>query len=77
MTWTLDWKGRVLEGPSWERGRIVEYEQCLGIVGGGKAGVGRRSSGARCCHGGKRGNGGWKKNNFDGNGQVEKSQGKE
>jgi hypothetical protein len=26
MTWTLVGKGRVIEGPSWERGRIVEYE---------------------------------------------------
>jgi hypothetical protein len=25
MTWTWDGKGRVLVGPSWERGRIVEY----------------------------------------------------
>ena len=39
MTWTLVGKSKVLEGPSWERGRIVEYEACLGIVVSGRARV--------------------------------------
>ena len=54
MTWTLDWKGRVLEGPSWERGRIVEYEGCLGIGASGRAGGRQESNGACCRNGGTR-----------------------
>ena len=48
MTWTLVGKSKVLEGPSWERGRIVEYEACLGIVVSGRAGGRQRSNGAWC-----------------------------
>ena len=48
MTWTLVGKGRVIEGPSWERGRIVEYEACLGRVVRVRAG-GRQGSNEACC----------------------------
>ena len=50
----------MLEGPCWERKGMVEYEQCVGIVGAGSVGGGGGSGGSRCCNGEKGENWGWK-----------------
>ena len=35
----------MLEGPCWERKGMVEYEQCVGIVGAGSVGGGGGAGG--------------------------------